>query len=88
MVDPLAVPPGALWAQNDTLGLHGFHHDFTFSYTGTPVLDATKVVRYELVRSGLARPPSPLYNPKNIGSETGKDANPYLEQERPDPHHP
>jgi hypothetical protein len=80
--------PGALWTDNDTLQLDGFSQGANLVHhrSGTPAVDACRLVRYSLILGGLARPASPLYNPGDKG-EQGSDANPYLESATPDPHH-
>jgi hypothetical protein len=78
--------PGTLWGDVDTLEFKGFKN-WVGQHTGTPVHDAVRLVRYNLIVAHLARPHAPLYNPDDRG-ERGKDANPYMEATRPDPHHP
>jgi hypothetical protein len=81
--------PGTLWTDNDTLQLDGFHNGANIFHprTNTPVVDATRLVRYTLIIAGLAKPSAPLYNPGDK-TNTGSDANPYIEATTPDPHHP
>lgn len=80
--------PGALWCDNDTLQLDGFSMGANLVHhrSGTPAIDACRLFRYTMIIAGLAKPASPIYNPGDK-SETGSDANPYLESPKPDPHH-
>lgn len=78
--------PGTLWADNDTLQLTGFHREGNLisPRTQTPVWDATLLVRYQLVVSGLANPPAPLYNPRDKRDPKDGHANPFMASKRPD----